>query len=375
MLKENSWAFSTEAPTYTIFRSGVTPANRQTFANNVVNFINTHGLEGVDFDWEYPSAPDIPGIPPGQSQEGQDYLEFITLVKAQLPNKSVSIAAPASYWYLKGFPIEEIGAVVDYMVYMTYDLHGQWDYGNKWSSPGCEEGDCLRSHINKTETYSSLSMITKAGVPSHKIFAGISSYGRSFKMAQAGCTGPMCRFTGSASVSNAAKGACTDTGGYIASAEIRDIINQGGNINTFYDEPSDSDILVYQDTEWVAWMNDETKANRVAWYRSLNLGGVSDWAVDLDAGGDPVRHVSPASATVIPFPATTVAPSATFTAGGAVATDINNLQNQGQQNRPSGPGANQCPVSILKQEPYLNFYPVSILTNRLFSCSYATLPD
>jgi hypothetical protein len=29
-------------------------------------------------------------------------------------------------------PIKEISEVVDYFVYMTYDLHGQWDYGNKW---------------------------------------------------------------------------------------------------------------------------------------------------------------------------------------------------------------------------------------------------
>jgi GH18 family chitinase len=34
--------------------------------------------------------------------------------------------------YLKGMPIKEISEVVDYFVYMTYDLHGQWDYGNKW---------------------------------------------------------------------------------------------------------------------------------------------------------------------------------------------------------------------------------------------------
>jgi len=38
--------------------------------------------------------------------------------------KTLSIAAPASYWYLKAFPIEAISAVVDYIVYMTYDLHG-----------------------------------------------------------------------------------------------------------------------------------------------------------------------------------------------------------------------------------------------------------
>lgn len=37
-----------------VFREGVKPANRQTFANNVVRFIVDQGLEGVDFDWEYP---------------------------------------------------------------------------------------------------------------------------------------------------------------------------------------------------------------------------------------------------------------------------------------------------------------------------------
>ncbi len=50
---------------------------------------------------------------------------FLAMLKLLLPNKSVSIAAPASYWYLKGFPIEAISKIVDYIVFMTYDLHGQ----------------------------------------------------------------------------------------------------------------------------------------------------------------------------------------------------------------------------------------------------------
>jgi hypothetical protein len=51
---------------------------------------------------------------------------------------------------------------------MTYDLHGQWDYDNIWTQPSCNGGNCLRSHINMTETINSLSMVTKAGAPSHK---------------------------------------------------------------------------------------------------------------------------------------------------------------------------------------------------------------
>lgn len=200
------WAFSTEAPTYTIFRDGVTEANRATLANNVAAFVNEHGIDGIDFDWEYPAAPDIPGIPAGNIEAGKQYLEFLKLVKRRLPNKQVAIAAPASYWYLKGFPIADMAGVVDYIVYMTYDLHGQWDYGNKWSSAGCDDGNCLRSHINSTETKNTLAMITKAGVPSHKVVVGITSYGRSFHMAKAGCTGPDCKFTGSSTESNAIPG-------------------------------------------------------------------------------------------------------------------------------------------------------------------------
>lgn len=93
-----------------------------------------NGLDGVDFDWEYPGAPDIHGLPPGSPTDGTNYLAFLKMVRAALPPQySISIAAPASYWYLKGFPIAQIGQVVDYIIYMTYDLHGQWDYGNSYT--------------------------------------------------------------------------------------------------------------------------------------------------------------------------------------------------------------------------------------------------
>ena len=81
---------------------------------------------------EYPGEPDIPGLPAGGPDDGKNYLAFLKLVKSKLPaGKTLSIAAPASFWYLKQFPIKQISEVVDYIVYMTYDLHGQWDAGSK----------------------------------------------------------------------------------------------------------------------------------------------------------------------------------------------------------------------------------------------------
>lgn len=64
------WKFSTSPETYMIFRDGVKPENRDIFVANIVDFIESKGLDGVDFDWEYPGEPDIKGIPPAMMTTG-----------------------------------------------------------------------------------------------------------------------------------------------------------------------------------------------------------------------------------------------------------------------------------------------------------------
>ncbi|KAI0014005.1 putative necrosis-inducing factor-domain-containing protein [Xylariaceae sp. FL0662B] len=146
---------------------------------------------------------------------------------------------------------------------------------------------CLRSHVNLTETELALAMITKAGVPSNKVIVGISSYGRSFAMAQAGCYGPDCFYTGTAIQSNAAPGPCTDTAGYIANAEIYDIVDNPSRVNqNFLDSTSDSRIVVYDDTQWVAFMDDSIRSRRFTLYKGLSMGGTVNWASDLESYHD-----------------------------------------------------------------------------------------
>ena len=50
------WGFSTEPETYDVLRQAMSPANRATFAANVAKFLEDEGLDGVDFDWEYPGV-------------------------------------------------------------------------------------------------------------------------------------------------------------------------------------------------------------------------------------------------------------------------------------------------------------------------------
>ncbi|KAF5018003.1 hypothetical protein F66182_10029 [Fusarium sp. NRRL 66182] len=291
ILSFGGWAGSTDASTFQLYRDAIKPANRNRFATNVMNVLKGHNLDGVDFDWEYPGSAGSAS----SSADAANYVAFLKVMRAKIgtSGKTMSVALPAAFWYLKPFPVRQIAPLVDYIVYMTYDLHGQWDHGNALISPGCPNGNCLRSHVNKTETADSLAMITKAGVDPAKVIIGISSYGRSFRMENPKCTGPTCRFTGSFSVSNAEPGVCTGEPGYLSDAEIRLIAydakhgKKGVTAKTWYDAASDSDIMTFGTkgrgmTDWVAYMSAATKQRRTTWARNLNFGGVVDWAVDLE---------------------------------------------------------------------------------------------
>jgi GH18 family chitinase len=304
VLSFGGWSFSTDLDSYAIFRKGVTDAQRSQFATNVVQFATDNNLDGLDFDWEYPGAPDIPGIPHGDPDDGERYYNFLKEVRDKLPSgKTVSVAVPASFWYLKGFPIKKISDVVDYIVFMTYDLHGQWDYDKPNGSDGCDGGSCLRSHVNETETALAFAMITKAGVPNNKIFGGVASYGRSFGMADPSCYGPTCKFTGPES--GARPGECTQTAGYIANAEIGEwLADENEKINTYYDEKSASIISYSESGTWVAYSN---KANRTArlldWWQNGHFAGTALWALDLtefvseDSDGSRLDAIYPTNCT------------------------------------------------------------------------------
>ncbi|CAI7630226.1 unnamed protein product [Penicillium glandicola] len=250
---------------------------------------------GIDFDWEYPGATGTPGVPAGSETDDDNYLNFLKLMKSTLSDKSLSIALPASYWYLQTFPIANIVRHVSYFIYMTYDLHGQWDYNNAYADEGCPTGDCLRSHVNKTETLNSLAMITKAGVPASKIFLRSQLWHDRPNLHWSHV-----QIRGAFDVSTAEAGTCTNTSGYISNAELNPILD-GVNASdtgymgrTWYDEDSASDIMVYgtqgEITTWVAYMSDDTKEARIDWIKGLNFGGVTDWAIDLqdwNLGVDP----------------------------------------------------------------------------------------
>ncbi|KAL4806278.1 glycoside hydrolase superfamily [Aspergillus unguis] len=282
------WGYSVNRVAYDVLREAMLPENVDTFIVNLMEFVANNGLDGVDLDWEYPGASDLNHINHGLRSDGPNYLEFVKKLRRVFPrDKIISVAAPASYWHLRAFPIKEMWPHVDYIIYMTYDFHGQWDYENFLIQDWCEGGNCLRSHVNLTETEYAFSLITKAGVPRSSIVVGVASYGRAFGMTDADCTGPECRFVGPQTA--ATPGVCTNTPGILAIAEIEALILEGDVDESYYDRASDSNILVYNRTQWVAFMSKSTLRRRIEYYQSMDFAGFANWAVDLThwSGDDP----------------------------------------------------------------------------------------
>ncbi|KAI9345127.1 glycoside hydrolase superfamily, partial [Zopfochytrium polystomum] len=266
MVSIGGWGFTDDPATQPIF-SRMVANGRSVFIQSLVAMLNAGTVDGFDLDWEYPTASDRGG----NAQDIPNYLQLFSDIRKAMPNAPISVTAPASLWYLRGFDIKAISSYVDFINYMTYDFHGQWDYANKWTGP------FLRSHVNWTETVDALSLIVRAGVPSNKVTLGIAHYTRSFRMSSTGCTLPGCTF--SSQVADA--GTCTGTGGIWTQPEIDEYVRlYGEHFNRYFDAQSRSTIGTYGN-QWGAYLTEDEKQYRRQQAAAMNLAGTMEWAIDM----------------------------------------------------------------------------------------------
>ena len=155
-------------------------ALRGKFISNLVQFVATHNLDGLDMDWEWEYNP----VPEADTIA---YNKLLTELREALPkDKSLSAALPCSRYYGKWFTPEVLIKNLDWFGFMTYDMTGDWDEKAMFDSP-------LYPHEGYTtwswqETFDYWS---KRGVPAEKMVFGIPAFGFEFE----GATGPGSNFT------------------------------------------------------------------------------------------------------------------------------------------------------------------------------------
>lgn len=262
------WTFNDPGPTATTFSDLAASVPRQRkFILSLMSFMSTYGFDGVDLDWEYPGTDDRSG----RDVDFANFPKFLSRLRSSLTllDKGVTITIPASYWYLQHFDIKALSDSVDWFNIMSYDLHGMWDKGNKWT------GNFLNAHTNLTEIDLAMDLLWRNDIDPYKVVMGMGFYGRSFTATSPSCVDPGCTFE-----SAGKSGRCSREAGILMNSEIDTIIKIKNLKPKLYEKEAVK--VATWDDQWVAYDDADTYRLKAEYAQKHCLGGLMVWAVSHD---------------------------------------------------------------------------------------------
>ncbi|KAJ7121425.1 hypothetical protein C8R44DRAFT_853060 [Mycena epipterygia] len=264
------WDFSEDDPTRDLFSVMIsTSSARATFISSVKAFLTQFGLDGIDIDFEYPSA--IERAAP--ATDTPNLTSFFQELRAALPTQVISCATPAGYWFLQGFQIDKIAASVSYLNMMSYDYHGPWDTNVTDQAP------VTNPHTSILDMHDSASLYIRAGINLNNVNLGIAYYGRTYQLADSSCVGYNCTMTGGGFPGN-----CTSTPGILAQFEIQSLLDSGISptldqpTETYWFDKSGSLVTFDQQDTWVA---------KTLFAETTCFGGTFIWSLDQVTSSNP----------------------------------------------------------------------------------------
>ncbi|XP_063223025.1 chitinase-3-like protein 1 [Bacillus rossius redtenbacheri] len=246
-----------------------TQEGRAQFADNAVAFLQKHGFEGLDIDWEYPAQRGGDG---GDKENFPKLLETV-YKKFQEHGFLLSVALGAgSETVDTSYIVPEIAKNVDFMNLMTYDFHGDWDSETGEDAP-------LYPHSSEWDDERELNVdasvrnYLKLGAPADKINLGLGLYGRSFTLQDPEHHGIGAQVSGSGS-----PGQYTEEAGMLGYNEICELKDKW----TVVWNKDQKVPYAFSGNQWVGYDNVQSIQLKSQYVKDKNLGGAMVWAVDTD---------------------------------------------------------------------------------------------
>ncbi|KAK9486458.1 glycoside hydrolase superfamily [Lipomyces starkeyi] len=182
LLSIGGWTYSGNFPSV-----AASASLRANFVTTAVALVRNLGLDGLDLDWEYPTA----------GAQASNFVELLKELRAGLdeyaqslktsagitPTFLLTVAAPCGQNYISMLDIAGMDQYLSFWNLMGYDFAGSWSTvaGNQANIYG---GD--------VSVDAAVSSYIAAGVAKNKIIVGMPLYGRAF----VGTDGPGTSFTG-----------------------------------------------------------------------------------------------------------------------------------------------------------------------------------
>lgn len=151
----------------------------------------------------------------------------------------------------------------------SYDLHGTWDRGNKWT------GAFLNTHTNLTEIDQALDLIWRNDIDPGMVVLGLAFYGRGFTVSSPSCKEPGCTYE-----SGAERGKCSREVGILLNSEIDDLVKANGVMPKLYEKEASK--VASWGNQWVSYDDEETFKLKAEYAQTMCLGGLMVWAISHD---------------------------------------------------------------------------------------------
>lgn len=149
----------------------LTKESRKTFIDSMMEAIDEYNLDGIDFDWEVPTAAE-------RNNFSALVRETREAFDAYHRDLILTSAVSAGTWHIgQGYDVAELNKYLDYFHVMTYDL-------NNWPAEGATALTRHHSHLYRSNIAPSLSAdeairaFKNAGASSEKLVIGVAAYGR-----------------------------------------------------------------------------------------------------------------------------------------------------------------------------------------------------
>ncbi|KAF9482667.1 glycoside hydrolase family 18 protein [Pholiota conissans] len=172
-----------------------TADNRTAFVKAVVDMANQYGLDGIDFDWEYPNHQGI-GCNTISDNDSANFLSFLQELRQDPTGAKLTLTAAVGLTPFAGpggtsmADVSDFAAVLNHIAIMNYDVWGSWspDVG-----PNAPLDDSC-APVQAGSATSALKAWTDAKFPASQanrftiIALGIPAYGHSFHVDSSAAT-------------------------------------------------------------------------------------------------------------------------------------------------------------------------------------------
>jgi len=296
-----------------------TPEARERFARSCVAFMERHGFDGIDLDWEYPGGDGWDGatcrqgadpctpeqkreravragdqvtfhhLEPGacvscRDEDGANYVRLLASLRDALGERLLTAAVGAGPHIRDRMDVAGMARHVDWLSLMTYDFHGAWDAQTGFNAPLETDDGSGFSIRDSVDGY------LEAGLPADKLVMGTAFYGRGW--VQVPNAAPGAQGQAPAGVVDNQSGLVRDNGvvtgtwepGYWTWRLIREhyLTPESGYVRGWDERAASPYLYSPEDRVWIGYDDPRSIRMKAAWARERGLRGVMTWEIPDD---------------------------------------------------------------------------------------------